>query len=171
MREMARDYAGLAVTEMARTVCELLDWKRANGRLKDQECRQLLERLRDQGWLTLPPVRNSGPRGPRHIPLTEASAPQATTGRERGRVRTAGVASRRESKREPIVDRADRTASLLGAPRTGGSESALSGVLATEWRTAAGLFVVVFSGLEDGPTRSVDWMERKSSERRICSWW
>ena len=76
MREMARDYAGLGVTEIARTVCELLDWKRANGRLKDQECRQLLERLRDQGWLTLPPVRNSGPRGPRQIPLSEASAPQ-----------------------------------------------------------------------------------------------
>jgi len=77
MREIARDYAGLAVTEMARTVCELLEWKRANGRLKDQECRQLLEYLRDQGWLRLPAVRNSGPRGPRQIRLGEASAPQA----------------------------------------------------------------------------------------------
>src|SRR6516165_6787761 len=75
--EIARDYAGLAITEMARTVCELLDWKRANGRLKDQECRQFLEHLRDQGWLTLPPVRNTGPRGPRQIRLSEASAPQA----------------------------------------------------------------------------------------------
>jgi hypothetical protein len=77
MREMARDYASLGVTEIARTVCELLEWKRANGRLKDQECRQLLERLRDQEWLTLPPVRNSGPRGPRRIRLSETSAPQA----------------------------------------------------------------------------------------------
>jgi hypothetical protein len=77
-RDMAQDYSGLGITEIARTVCELLDWKRANGRLKDQECRQMLERLRDQGWLTLPPVRNSGPRGPRHIQLSEASAPQAT---------------------------------------------------------------------------------------------
>jgi len=76
MRALARDYAGLGVTEMARTVCELLDWKRANGRLKDQECRQLLERLRDQGWLTLPPLQNSGPRGPRRIRLSAASAPQ-----------------------------------------------------------------------------------------------
>jgi hypothetical protein len=75
--EITRDYAGLAITEMARTICELLDWKRANGRLKDQECRQLLEHLRDQGWLQLPPVRNSGPRGPRQIQLSEASAPQA----------------------------------------------------------------------------------------------
>ena len=77
MREIARDYAGLAVTEIARTVCELLEWKRANGRLKDQECRQLLEYLRDQGGLRLPAVRNSGPRGPRQIRLGEASAPQA----------------------------------------------------------------------------------------------
>src|SRR6516165_5849852 len=64
IQEIAREYAGLAVTEMARTVCELLDWKRSNGRMKDQECRQLLEHLRDQRWLQLPPVRNSGPRGP-----------------------------------------------------------------------------------------------------------
>jgi hypothetical protein len=77
LREIARDYAGLGVTEIARTVCELLNWKRANGRLKDQECRQLLERLRDQGWLTLPPVQNSGPRGPRQIQLSEVSVPQA----------------------------------------------------------------------------------------------
>ena len=78
MQEIARDYAGLGITEMARTVCELLDWKRANGKLKDHECRQLLERLRDLRWLTLPPVRNSGPRGPRRIQLSEASAPHAT---------------------------------------------------------------------------------------------
>jgi hypothetical protein len=66
MREIARDYAGLGITEIACTVCELLEWKRANGKLKDQECRQLLERLRDQGWLTLPPVRNSGPHREDH---------------------------------------------------------------------------------------------------------
>ena len=78
MREIAQDCAGLAVTEMARTACELLDWKRANGRLKDLECRQLLEHLAAQGCLKLPPVRRLGPRGPRQIQLTEASAPQAT---------------------------------------------------------------------------------------------
>jgi hypothetical protein len=74
IEEIAHDCAGLAVTEMARTLCELLDWKRVNGRLKDQECRQLLEQLRARGWLRLPSVRNSGPRGPRQIQLSEASA-------------------------------------------------------------------------------------------------
>ena len=77
MQEIARDYASLGITEIARTVCELLDWRRTNERLKDQECRKLLECLRDQGWLTLPPVGNSGPRGPRRIRLSETSAPQA----------------------------------------------------------------------------------------------
>jgi hypothetical protein len=77
MREIAGDYGGLAVTEIARTVCELLEWKRTSGGLKDQECRQLLEHLHAQRWLKLPSVRNSGPRGPRHIEWSEASAPQA----------------------------------------------------------------------------------------------
>ena len=77
MRDIAQDYAGLALTEMARTTCELLDWKRPNGRLKDLECRQLLEDLEAQGWLKLPTVRRLGPRGPRQIQLTAASAPAA----------------------------------------------------------------------------------------------
>ena len=47
MRQAAQDYAGLGVTEIARTICEWLDWKRPNGRLKNHECRLLLERLRD----------------------------------------------------------------------------------------------------------------------------
>lgn len=31
MGVIAQDCAGLGVTEIARTVCELLDWKRPNG--------------------------------------------------------------------------------------------------------------------------------------------
>jgi len=77
MCEIAKNYAGLAVTEMARTVCELLHWKRQTGRLKDLECRRLLEHLEVQGWLKLPPVRPLGRHGPRHVQLTEASSPQA----------------------------------------------------------------------------------------------
>ena len=35
----------LGVTEIARTICELLRWKRPGGGLKNHECRQLLEQL------------------------------------------------------------------------------------------------------------------------------
>ncbi|MGQ9636113.1 MAG: hypothetical protein ACUVXB_17965, partial [Bryobacteraceae bacterium] len=51
MRTVAHDYADLGVTEIARTVCELLERKRPNSGLKNHECRQLLERLAAQGWL------------------------------------------------------------------------------------------------------------------------
>ena len=43
--EVSERYPNLSRTELANTVCELLGWHRANGRLKTVECRQWLERL------------------------------------------------------------------------------------------------------------------------------
>ena len=63
--QIAREFSGLGVTEIARTVCELLEWKRPSGGLKNHECRQLLERLQAEGFLRLPEVRRLGGRGPR----------------------------------------------------------------------------------------------------------
>ncbi len=80
MRQIAAECSALGVTEMARTVCELLAWRRPSGGLKNHECRQLLERLRDQGWLRLPEVRRLGPRGPRRVRLSAGSAPQPELG-------------------------------------------------------------------------------------------
>ena len=55
----------IGVTEIARTVCELLEWTRPGGGLKNHECRQLLERLQAEGFLKLPELRHLGGRGPR----------------------------------------------------------------------------------------------------------
>src|SRR5216684_7126637 len=76
IRQAATDYAPLGITEISRTICEWLAWKRPNGRLKNHECRLLLERLRDQGGLTLPALHRSGRRGPRPVSLTVESDPQ-----------------------------------------------------------------------------------------------
>ncbi len=76
MRQVAADCSALSTTEIARTVCELLDWKRPTGHLKNHECRQLLERLAAEGRLHLPVLREVGPRGTRRIARTPASAPQ-----------------------------------------------------------------------------------------------
>ena len=76
MRQAAENYAALGVTEIARTVCEWLDWKRPNGRLKNHECRLLLQKLGEDGFLTLPSLRHSGKRGPRVLALGASSDPQ-----------------------------------------------------------------------------------------------
>ena len=41
IRGIVRDCSGLSRMEPARTVCELLRWRRPNGRLKARECREL----------------------------------------------------------------------------------------------------------------------------------
>ena len=72
MRQVAGEFSGLGVTEIARTVCELLEWKRPSGGLKNHECRQLLELLQAEGFLQLPAVRNLGGKGPRRVDLSGA---------------------------------------------------------------------------------------------------
>jgi hypothetical protein len=45
--------------------------------LKNHECRLLLERLEERGWLRLPAVHDLGRRGPRRVELTGQSETQA----------------------------------------------------------------------------------------------
>jgi hypothetical protein len=70
MRQTARDFSTLGVTEIARTICELLEWTRPSGGLKNHECRQLLERLQAEGFLNLPELRHLGGRGPRRADVS-----------------------------------------------------------------------------------------------------
>jgi hypothetical protein len=77
MRQSAQEFSALGVTEIARTVCELLEWKRPSGVLKNHECRQLLERLQAEGFLELPEVRRLGGRGPRRVDLSGACSEPA----------------------------------------------------------------------------------------------
>jgi hypothetical protein len=70
MRSLAQEFSALAVTEIAQTVCELLDWRRPTGALKHHECRLLLERLAAEGLLQLPELRKTGGRGPRRAVLS-----------------------------------------------------------------------------------------------------
>src|SRR5262249_16647759 len=94
MCQTARDFSALGVTEIARTVCELLEWTRPNGGLKNHECRQLLERLQAEGFLKLPEVRKLGGRGSRRAGVSETcsgAAPGTPAGREGGALRRALV--------------------------------------------------------------------------------
>jgi hypothetical protein len=40
MRQVAGEFSALGVTEIARTVCELIEWRRPSRRLKNHKCRQ-----------------------------------------------------------------------------------------------------------------------------------
>ncbi len=82
IQTLTRECAGLARTELAYTLCELLDWRRPTGRLKNHEGRLLLEHLAARGLVTLPPLRAAGaPRGPRATPRSApGAAPPVLTG-------------------------------------------------------------------------------------------
>ena len=76
IREVVRDCPGLSRMELARTVCELLRWRRPNGRLKARECREFLERLDAEGALVLPDKRlGRVPGSVTRVPRTAAGEP------------------------------------------------------------------------------------------------
>ena len=63
IRQVIERYPSLSRTELANTLCELLDWNRSNGGLKTVECRQFLERLEERSLIELPQRRSGRPRG------------------------------------------------------------------------------------------------------------
>jgi hypothetical protein len=77
IRQVAQEFSALGVTEIARTVCELLEWTRPRGGLKNHECRQLLERLQAAGFLQLPELRKRGGKGPRRPDISAPSSEPA----------------------------------------------------------------------------------------------
>ena len=76
IEEIVRDCSGLSRMELARTVCELLGWRRPNGGLKARECREFLERLDAEGSLVLPAKRRGRAVGSvTRVPRTAAGEP------------------------------------------------------------------------------------------------
>src|SRR5260370_37090201 len=51
IKQITRDFSKLSLTELAYTVCELLEWRRPNGGLKSRECYFFLQALHERGWL------------------------------------------------------------------------------------------------------------------------
>jgi hypothetical protein len=56
---------------LSREVCERLNWRRENGKLKDMSCRVALLRMQADGLFTLPPPRNPKPVTYRSYPDIE----------------------------------------------------------------------------------------------------
>lgn len=78
LRTVVNDFGALSREELASTVCELLGWTRASGRLKARECREFLERLEIAGEIKLPAKRIGRPIGARtSVPVTARGEEQA----------------------------------------------------------------------------------------------
>jgi Domain of unknown function (DUF4338) len=84
IRQITSDFAGLGITEIARTACELLEWKRPSGGLKNLECRRLIEHLAGQGLLRLPARRGRGAPGMRRVARTARGESSAEIGGSAG---------------------------------------------------------------------------------------
>ncbi len=78
IRDIVHDFPALSVGELSKTICELLDWRRPTGGLKNHECFLFLQELKSRGWLPcLPELRPAFSRGPRKVALDARSEPHA----------------------------------------------------------------------------------------------
>ena len=62
VRQIIADFPGLSQAELAYTICELLEWRRPNGKLKKPECVEWLQKW-GQSLPGLPEPRVTKPRG------------------------------------------------------------------------------------------------------------
>lgn len=80
VRQLVVDFPALSITQLAETVCELLEWQRPNGSLKTRECFAFLQELRDRGWLAqLPKLQVTRPRGSTRATPARGTRPAPVT--------------------------------------------------------------------------------------------
>ena len=152
MRQVATEYPALAVTEIARTVCELLDWKRPGGNLKNHECRQLLEQLAQEEYLQLPTLQDGmpGPEAGQAIAIVRGTR---SGGVQSPGMRAAGIDAGGGPTGKPSVARAHGALSLYGLQRAIWRQPALLG--APLW-PGLGLYVMDIASVEDAGAGSMD---------------
>ena len=76
IQEVTRECHQLPLTELADTVCELLEWRRPNGSLKTRECYLFLHACQEQGWLPWLPQPRPHARRPHVTRVESRSDPQ-----------------------------------------------------------------------------------------------
>jgi hypothetical protein len=75
LRQFVADHAELSRCALSRQLCELWQWKQANGALRDMVCRGLLLLLDRAGEIQLPPARRPSHNRPEGWPRPEPVVP------------------------------------------------------------------------------------------------
>lgn len=76
IRDLVAGHPGASRARLSRLVCEHLDWRRPDGRLKDMSCRVAMLRMQDDSLFVLPEPRNRNGNGQRYGRRTEAAEPE-----------------------------------------------------------------------------------------------
>jgi hypothetical protein len=61
---------------LSRLVCDMLDWRRPDGRMKDMSCRVAMLRMQDDGLIQLPAPRNGNNNGKRYLRSSPGAEPE-----------------------------------------------------------------------------------------------
>ena len=100
IQQLIADHPTAKRARLSRLVCEHLDWKRDDGRLKDMSCRVAMLRMQDDGILQLPPPRNGNNNGKPYLRRTPAAEPtrllEAASPKELGDLRLQLVTNRHD---------------------------------------------------------------------------
>jgi hypothetical protein len=80
IKAAVRDHPEWSRADLARQVCQWLDWRAANGKDKAVGCRVALLRLERRGLIALPPARCSVRFGARSFAQTQLSVPSKLEG-------------------------------------------------------------------------------------------
>jgi len=85
--------------QLSREVCARLNWRRADGKLKDMSCRVAMLRMQADDLFTLPPPRNAKPLAYRAHPGIESAvlAPTTTPSVDLARLRVELLANKPDS--------------------------------------------------------------------------
>jgi hypothetical protein len=77
VRQIIADFPNLTRAELAGTICELLEWRRPNGKLKSPECVDWLQKWQEHNCLpTLPELRVTKPPGAHRFQADPQSEPR-----------------------------------------------------------------------------------------------
>ena len=79
VRQIIADFPRLSQAELAYTICELMEWRRPNGKLKNSECVEWLQKWQQKPLPGLPELRVTKPRGAHRLlaadPQTDPQPP------------------------------------------------------------------------------------------------